>query len=106
MREIGYEVTFIAVNPELEETYRPILEELGIENYVVRQFKSGDTFDVGAFSRFIYEKNFNFALIEFWNLAKGWIRLLRSLKKELLIIVDSVKCLFHKGDKRGSTRER
>ncbi|MCX7856654.1 MAG: glycosyltransferase [Deltaproteobacteria bacterium] len=94
MRELGYDVTFIAMSNELENIYRPVLEELGIENYVFQHFKKFNVFDIGTFSQFFRERDFNFVIIEFWNLAKQWIPMLRKLGQNVPLIVDSVDIHF------------
>ncbi len=94
MKALDYHVVFIAMKNEAEERYRPIVEELGIETYTMQYFLKGNYIDTANLSAFLKEAGFDYALIEFWNLAKEWIPFLRRISKDTKIIVDSVDIHF------------
>lgn len=94
MKKLDYYVTFIAMNNDLEEKYRPILEELGIETFITYNFIKNNVFDVEIFSIFLKERDFDYAIIEFWKLAQDWMPFLRKLFRKIKIIVDSVDIHF------------
>jgi len=94
MKELDCHVSFIAMNEEGEARYRPILEELGVETYIIRNFAKGNVLNVEVLSAFLKERDFDYVIIEFWNLASQWIPLLRRLSAKIRIIVDSVDIHF------------
>jgi len=100
LRELGFHVTFIARNPSLEERYRPLLEDLGIEVYAgdVEALKAVGCTLFGTepinYEALLRERRFDYGLLTFWSVAEHYLPMLRRLSPETNVIVDSVDIHF------------
>lgn len=100
LKKLNFHITFIARNGSLENQYRPILEEMGIEVYAgdyeamrAAGFKN-NSFKLIHYDHLFKYRSYDFALIEFWEVANYYIPIIRKLSPQTEIIVDSVDIHF------------
>lgn len=94
LSEMDFNITFLAINGVLQERYVPPLEELGIETYAGdsdgMSFQGYETaYRKIDYARFFKEKNFEFALIDFWNVAVYYLPIIRKYSPSTTIIIDT-----------------
>ncbi len=94
LRELDFNVTFLAINGVFQERYVPYLEEMGIETYAGdhdgMSFQGYESsYRRIDYAKFFREKNFDFAIIDFWNVAAYYIPLIRKFSPFTTIIVDT-----------------
>ena len=100
LRQLGFHVTFIARNPSMEERYRPILEDMGIEVYAgdpAAMRAAGarlDSVPRVPYDVLFRERQFDYAIISFWHVAEYYMPLVRRLSPETQVIVDTVDVHF------------
>ena len=100
LKQMNFHITFLARNGSLENRYRPIMEEMGIEVYAgdavamkqVVPDVQGEP--VVQYDLLFKERHFEFALIEFWDVAEYYLPLIRERSPRTQIIVDTVDIHF------------
>ncbi len=100
LKQLEYHVTFIPRDGSMEDRYRPILENMGIEVY------AGDVEAMKAvgyrmnhkppvnYGLLFKERQFDYAIINFWYLAEYYLPLIRRYSPSTKIIVDTVDIHF------------
>ncbi|HOP79774.1 MAG TPA: glycosyltransferase, partial [Armatimonadota bacterium] len=100
LKQLGFHVTFIARNPLQESKYRPILEDLGIEVYAgdpAAMKAAGSRLDGVppiSYEVLFSERQFQYAIINFWHVAEAYIPVIRQYSPKTQIIVDTVDIHF------------
>ena len=100
LKQVDYHVTFIARNGSMEDRYRPILENMGIEVYAwdVRAMRAVgyrvDHVPPINYDLLFQERPFDYVIINFWYLAEYYVPLIRRLSPSTKIIVDTVDIHF------------
>ncbi|MGQ9846339.1 MAG: glycosyltransferase, partial [Bacteroidales bacterium] len=100
LKEIKFHITFIARNGSMEEYYRPILESMGIEVYAwdpLAMKAAGYIIDSKKsvpYETLLKERKYEFALIEFWDVAEYYLPIIRKYSPETKIIIDTVDIHF------------
>jgi GT2 family glycosyltransferase/Tfp pilus assembly protein PilF len=96
LREMGYHVTYIARSPSLDNQYRPVLEKLGIEVYSgdiqalqAIGFKAKLDLRPISYKLLCTERQFDYAILNFWEIAEYYLPLLRKISPRTTIIVDT-----------------
>jgi len=100
LKELNCHVTFIARNPQLEENYKPILENMGIEVY------AGDPAAMKAaeshlenvppinYQALLQTHKFDYAIIGFWDITMHYLPIIRRFSPSTCIIVNTVDVHF------------
>lgn len=101
LREQGFHVTFIARNGSHLERYKPILENLGIMTIawdVEGMRAAGVTLDdVQAnvdYKTLLEDRFYDYALIDFWDMAEYYLPIIRKYSPKTKIIIDTVDIHF------------
>ncbi len=100
LREMRCHVTFIARNGSLENVYRPSLEDLGVEVYAWDRKAmraagvQNNSLPEIDFERLFRERAYGYAIVDFWDVAKYYVPLIRRLSPGTTVIVDSVDIHF------------
>jgi len=100
LKQMDFHVTFVARNGSLEDRYRPILEDLGIEVYAWdAQGMRSAGFDITGvppinYELLLQERSFDYAVLSYWHLAELYLPLLRRLSPQTRMIVDTVDIHF------------
>jgi GT2 family glycosyltransferase/2-polyprenyl-3-methyl-5-hydroxy-6-metoxy-1,4-benzoquinol methylase/glycosyltransferase involved in cell wall biosynthesis/Flp pilus assembly protein TadD len=94
LREMKFHITFVATNLGLSNRYKPILEEMGIETYAgdrdaMRYFGYDRVYPSVDFPSLFRERQFDFALIDFWYQAEYYLPLIRKYSPSTRIIIDT-----------------
>ena len=100
LKKMKFHITFLAGYNSLENQYRPILEEIGIEVYAgdydakeVADLKD-KSFKSISYDLLFRNRSYDYALIEFWNVASYYLPLIRKFSPQTKIIIDSVDIHF------------
>lgn len=100
LKEMKFHISFIARDGSMEDYYRPILENMGIEVY------AGDPLVMKAagyiidskknipYETLLKERKYEYALIEFWHVAEYYLPIIRKYSPETKIIIDTVDIHF------------
>jgi len=99
LREMGFHVTFVAVDPSEAHRYVPILQELGIEVYAGDRLAletsglkaEGPYLDL---ARILAERSYTTVVLSFWHLAKYYLPLIKKYSPDSKIIIDTVDIHF------------
>ncbi|HPU28889.1 MAG TPA: glycosyltransferase [Syntrophorhabdaceae bacterium] len=91
LKTLKNHVTFLALNNDFESTYRPILEDLGVETYTLQNLV---TQGKNRIKEWLETSEFEWAIIEFWKTGQTWIPVIRNITPHTKIIVDSVDIHF------------
>ncbi|MGQ9693176.1 MAG: glycosyltransferase [Thermodesulfobacteriota bacterium] len=100
LKEMKFHITFIARYGSMEEYYRPILESMGIEVYAwdpLAMKAAGyiiDSKKYVPYETLLKERKYEFALIEFWDVAGYYLPIIRKHSPETKIIIDTVDIHF------------
>jgi len=100
LRQMNFHVTFVARNGSMEDRYRPILEDVGIEVYAwdVQGMRAAGYRVTSAapidYENLFRERQHDYALIEFWHLAEHYLPLVRRLSPRTQVIIDTVDIHF------------
>ncbi|MGO8767049.1 MAG: glycosyltransferase [Limisphaerales bacterium] len=101
MRELGYEVTFLAKYPQYADEYAAYLEELGIEviagDPVAMQ--AGGVFSpcpMVDYQKVLGNRRWDLAIISFWDNAEYYLPLLRKHCPETPVVIDTVDIVFQR----------
>ncbi|MGO9481221.1 MAG: glycosyltransferase [Candidatus Kryptoniota bacterium] len=94
LRRMKFSVTFIAANPVLYESYQPFLRKLGIETYPGDQDAMNCFGYKGScpkidYERLFREREFDFALIDFWYQAEYYLPLIKKYSPSTTVIIDT-----------------
>lgn len=100
LKEMKFHITFIARNGSMEGYYRLILENMGIEVYAwdpLAMKAAGyivDSKKSVPYETLLKEGKYEFALIEFWDVAEYYLPIIRKYSPETKIIIDTVDIHF------------
>jgi len=107
LRKLNHHVTFVSAYGDLQHYYRPSLEEMGIETY------AGDpelTKDVNCkkidFQKLLQEREFDFALIDFWYLAERYLPIIRIFSPSTTIIIDTEDVHFVRESREAEIKDQ
>ncbi|HQT92385.1 MAG TPA: glycosyltransferase, partial [Candidatus Kryptobacter bacterium] len=94
LRSLNFSITFIATNLGLFNRYKPILEEMGIETYAgdqeaMKYFGHNLVYPRVDYASLFREREFDFALIDFWYQAEYYLPLIRKYSPRTRIIIDT-----------------
>lgn len=96
LRAMNYHVTFISAHSDLQERYRPILEEMGIETYagdpeLIHEIEMNNRTTCRRidYQRLFQEREFDFALVDFWYLAEHYLPIIREFSPLTKVIIDT-----------------
>ncbi|MGB9697807.1 MAG: glycosyltransferase [Thermodesulfobacteriota bacterium] len=100
LKKLKFHITFLARDGSLESQYRPVLEEMGIEVYAgdyeamkAAGYKDNPWHSISYDSLFKY-RSYDFALIEFWEVANYYSPIIRKFSPQTKIIIDTVDIHF------------
>jgi GT2 family glycosyltransferase/Flp pilus assembly protein TadD len=100
LKEMGFHVTFIARNGSMEGRYKRFLEDMGIEVYAwdpkvmeVAGYRIENCKPI-SYDLLFQERQFEYAMIDFWDVAEYYLPLVRKLSPKTQIIVDTVDIHF------------
>ncbi len=101
LKKIGFHVTFIARNGSNEKKYKPILEKLGIMT-VATDIEAMRHAGVALkdipgnidYKSFLQERFYDYAIIDFWDMAEFYVPIIRQFSPKTKIIIDSVDIHF------------
>jgi glycosyltransferase involved in cell wall biosynthesis len=99
LRELGYEVTFLAKYPQYADEYASYLEELGIEVIAgdPLAMEAGGTFSpcpLVHYDRLLGNRRWDLAVISFWDNAECYLPLIRKYSPTTPIVIDTVDIVF------------
>ena len=101
LREMKFHVTFIARNGSDRDKYKPILEKLGIMTLawdIDAMRRAGVALkDIPAnidYQSFLKERFYDYAIIDFWDMAEFYVPIIRKHSPKTKIIIDSVDIHF------------
>ncbi|HUI30864.1 MAG TPA: glycosyltransferase [Candidatus Acidoferrales bacterium] len=90
LRKMNYHITFISANGDLKARYLPILEEMGIETFAGDPDLTGNTRDRKIdYQKLFQERQFDFALIDFWYLAEYYLPMIKKFSPLTTVIIDT-----------------
>jgi len=110
-KKLGYDVTFLTIFGEMEEKYRPILNDMDIE--VICGDKAAmdvmGSMTIGGnlidYALFFHKERFDYAIIESWNVAEYYIPIMRRYSPWTYIITDSVDVHFIREEKKRQNKQ-
>lgn len=93
-REMGLHITYISTNWGLYDRYRPILQDMGIETYAgdqdaMQHFGYRVIYPKINYKSLFEERQFDFALIDFWYQAEYYLPIIRKYSPNTKIIIDT-----------------
>jgi glycosyltransferase involved in cell wall biosynthesis len=99
LRQMGYHVTFLAKHATHAEHYTPILQQLGIEVFAgdplaVRASGGFEPAPLVDYSKVLRNRDYEVAIISFWDSAEYYVPLIRKHSPKTKIIVDTVDIVF------------
>ena len=94
LKDLGYSVTFVAVNPVLKERYEPVLNELGIDTIAgdhdaMRYFGVETSVSRIDYANFFRQNRFDYAILDFWYQAEYYVPLIRKYSPGTRIVIDT-----------------
>lgn len=100
LKQTGFHVTLVTVMPLMEDRYRPILEDMGVEVHVDDRgakrslglgSDGGSSIDHKAL---LVERHYEYAILEFWQIAEYYLPTIRKYSPKTHIIIDTVDVHF------------
>ncbi|MGH1365023.1 MAG: glycosyltransferase [Calditrichia bacterium] len=99
--EMNFHVSFLSISPGMRQTYRPILQNMGVEvfaGYWKTPRKCGFEYEDNDpsefYQKFLAERQYDYAMLNFWEVGEKFIPAIREFSPTTRIFVDSVDIHF------------
>jgi GT2 family glycosyltransferase/tetratricopeptide (TPR) repeat protein/uncharacterized HAD superfamily protein/hypoxanthine phosphoribosyltransferase len=92
LKKMNFHITFVSGRESLEDVYKPILQDLGIETYAgdpdaMVHLGYATPYQKIDYAKLFHEREFDIALIDFWHHAEYYLPVIRKYSPSTTVVI-------------------